>query len=102
MPAGIKNIDLINNIEMDPFAVQAKLPYYFINENVKQGMMVDKVKINAIEIAHVMISESYQPISELDKKLFVIFARSFPLNYKKTPFIKTTKGSSIPIFSLTC
>lgn len=93
-----QNIDLINNIEMDPFAVQAKLPYYFINENVKQGMMVDKVKINGIEIAHVMISESYQPISELDKKIIRYFCKIISIELQKDSFYKDNKGVKYSYF----
>ena len=35
--------------------------YYYVNDLVGKGMLVDAVKIQGIEVAHIMMLESEQP-----------------------------------------
>ena len=66
--------------------------YYYVNDLVGKGMLVDAVKIQGIEVAHIMMLESEQPFHEYDPDFFHRFPIWFLWNCRKIPPTRATKG----------
>lgn len=72
--------------------------YYYVNDLVGKGMLVDAVKIQGIEVAHIMMLESEQQFHEYDPDFFHRFSNLVSLELQKDSAYTRNKGMMYSYF----
>lgn len=72
--------------------------YYYVNDLVGKGMLVDAVKIQGIEVAHIMMLESEQPFHNYDPDFFHRFSNLVSLELQKDSAYTRNKGMMYSYF----
>lgn len=78
--------------KLDEKIRQNKTAYYYVNELVDKGMLVDAVHIQGIEVGHVMMLESEHPFREFDPDFFHRFCALVSIELQKDPAYASNKG----------
>ena len=87
--AGIQSI---RANKLDEKVRQSKAAYYYVNELVNKGMLVDAIHIQGIEIGHVMMMESEHAFHEFDPDFFHRFCELISIELQKDPAYVNNKG----------
>ncbi len=66
--------------------------YYCINELIQKGMLVDAVRIQGIEVAHIMMLESERPFRDFDADFFHRFSNLISMELQKDSAYARNKG----------
>ncbi|MDD3401947.1 MAG: helix-turn-helix domain-containing protein [Hespellia sp.] len=82
----------IRNNRLDEKVRQNKTAYYYVNEIVQKGMLIDAVHIQGIEIGHVMMMESEHPFREFDQDFFHRFCELVSIELQKDSAYANNKG----------
>jgi hypothetical protein len=87
--AGIQSIR-VN--KLDEKIRQNRTTYYYVNELVDKGMLINAVHIQGIEVGHVMMMESEHPFREFDSDFFYRFCELISIELQKDPAYANNKG----------
>ncbi|CUX18814.1 PucR family transcriptional regulator [Clostridium sp. C105KSO13] len=87
--AGIQSIRANN---LDEKVRMNKGAYYYVNELVNKGMLVDAIHIQGIEVGHVMMMEYEHPFREFDSDFFHRFCELVSIEMQKDPAYASNKG----------
>lgn len=82
----------IRSNKLDEKVRKSKTAYYYVNELVQKGMLVDAVHIQDIEVGHVMMMESEQPFREFDADFFHRFCKLVSMELQKDSAYVRNKG----------
>lgn len=66
--------------------------YYYVNELVQKGMLVDAVRIQGIEVGHIMMLESEHPFRDFDADFFHRFSNLISMELQKDSAYARNKG----------
>lgn len=86
---GIKSIQAIH---LDEKVRHHKTAYYYINDLVNKGMLVDVLHIQGIEVGHVMMLESERTFREFDPDFFHRFCELVATELQKDSAFSSNKG----------
>ncbi len=87
-----EGIRYIRSQHLDEKIRQNNGPYYFFNESVRQGMLIDAVHIQGIEVAHLMIQEANHKFNEFDSTLLHRFSKLVSIELQKDSVFTNNKG----------
>lgn len=87
-----KGILSIRKNKLDEKIRQTDSAYYCMNELVNNGMLVDSVQIQGIEVAHIMMLESEHPFREFDADFFHRFGKLISMELQKDSAYTRNKG----------
>ena len=87
-----KGIRSIRFNRLDEKVRSSDTAYYFINELVKKGMLVDAVHIQEVEVGHVMMLESEHPFREYDADFFHRFCKLVSMELQKDSAYSRNRG----------
>lgn len=87
-----KGIQFIRKNRLDDKVRGSDVPYYCTNNLIQQGMMIDAVHIQDIEVAHVMMLESEHAFREFDGDLFHRFCKLVSMELQKSSAYSRNKG----------
>lgn len=85
-------IDSIRQNRLDEKIRMNQSAYYYVSEVVGQGMLVDAVHIQGIEIGHVMMMESEHRFREFDADFFHRFCELVSMELQKDSAYTNNKG----------
>lgn len=77
---------------LDEKVRKADTAYYYVNELVQKGMLVDAVRIQGIEVGHIMMLESEHPFREFDADFFHRFSNLVSMELQKDSAYTRNKG----------
>ena len=87
-----KGIRSIRANKLDEKIRKSDSAYYYVNELVEKGMLVDAVHIQGIEVGHVMMLESEHPFREFDPDFFHRFCKLVSMELQKNSAYSRNKG----------
>lgn len=87
-----KGIRSIRANRLDEKVRRGDCAYYFVNELVGKGMLVDAVHIQDVEVGHVMMLESEHPFREYDPDFFHRFCKLVSMELQKNSAYSRNKG----------
>lgn len=87
-----RGIASIRANRLDSKVRDANSPYYYINELVQTGMLVDVVRIQGIEVGHIMMMESEQSFRDFDPDFFHRFSKLVSMELQKDSAYVRNKG----------
>lgn len=87
-----RGIASIRENRLDSKVRKANAPYYYVNELVQTGMLVDAVRIQGIEVGHIMMMESEHPFREFDSDFFHRFSKLVSMELQKDSAYVRNKG----------
>lgn len=87
-----KGIHSIRANKLDEKIRRSKQAYYYVNELVQKGMLVDAVYIQDIEVGHVMMLESEHPFRDYDPDFFHRFCKLVSMELQKDSAYSRNKG----------
>ena len=87
-----KGIRSIRANRLDEKVRKGDTAYYFVNELVHKGMLIDAVHIQNVEIGHVMMLESEHPFREFDADFFHRFCKLVSMELQKNSAYSRNKG----------
>lgn len=87
-----EGLRLIRENRLDEKVRNNRAPYLFYNSQLDQQMLIDSIRIQGIEIGHVMIQESEHPFSEFDAELLHRFSRLLSIELQKDSVFTNNKG----------
>ena len=87
-----KGIRSIRANKLDEKIRKSDTAYYYVNELVEKGMLVDAVHIHDIEVGHVMMLESQHPFREFDPDFFHRFCKLVSMELQKNSAYSKNKG----------
>jgi len=87
-----KGIHSIRANRLDEKVRRGESAYYFVNDLVHMGMLVDAVYIQDVEVGHVMMMESEHPFREFDSDFFHRFCKLISMELQKNPAYSRNKG----------
>lgn len=87
-----EGIKLIRMNRIDEKVRGSRRPYYFLNTIVGQGMLVDAVHIQGIEVGHIMLQESERSFNEWDSILLKRFSKLVSMELQKDSVFTSNKG----------
>ncbi len=77
---------------LDEKVRRSNTAYYYINELVQKGMLVDAVLIQGIEVGHIMMLESEHPFRDFDTDFFHRFSNLISMELQKDSAYARNKG----------
>ena len=87
-----EGISYIRKNRIDEKVRKSKLPIYFYNEMIGHGTMISNIKMDGIEVGHIMIQESVHHFKETDSELLYHFTRLVSMELQKNSVFKDNKG----------
>ena len=87
-----KGIRSIRANKLDEKVRKGDTAYYFVNELVHKGMLIDVVHIQNVEVGHVMMLESEHPFREFDPDFFHRFCKLVSMELQKNSAYSRNKG----------
>lgn len=87
-----EGIRLIRHEKIDEKIRQNNGPYYFINTIVGQGVLVDAIHLQGIEVGHIMLQEAEHPFDEFDADLLHRLSRMVAMELQKDSVFTSNKG----------
>lgn len=87
-----KGIRSIRANRLDEKVRRGDTAYYYINELVQKGMLVDAVHIQDIEVGHVMMLESERAFRDFDADFFHRFCKLVSMELQKDSAYSRNKG----------
>ncbi len=93
-----EGIQFIRQSKLDDRVRKSRRPVYIHNPVHNRGMLIGTVKIQGIEVAHVMLYEQNRKISENDIELIHRLCRIASIELQKKDFYKKNKGTMYAYF----
>lgn len=93
-----EGIRFIRKSKLDDQIRKSSRPFYIHNPVHDTGMLIGSVRIQGIEVAHVMLYEQNQPIAEHDYELLHRLCRIISIELQKKDFYKKNKGTMYSYF----
>lgn len=93
-----EGIEFIRRSKLDDQVRNSNRPFYLHNPVHDRGMLIGPIKINAIEVAHVMMYEQNRPINDDDFELIHRLCRIISIELQKKDFYKRNKGTMYAYF----
>lgn len=87
-----KGIASIRANRLDEKVRKSNTAYYYVNELVQKGMLVDAVRIQGIEVGHIMMLESEHPFRDFDADFFHRFSNLISMELQKDSAYARNKG----------
>lgn len=87
-----KGIASIRANRLDEKVRKSGTAYYYVNELVQKGMLVDAVRIQGIEVGHIMMLESERPFRDFDADFFHRFSNLVSMELQKDSAYTRNKG----------
>lgn len=87
-----EGVNQIKKINLDEIVRKAKRPYYFKNTVLGSGTLIDIIRIHNVEIGHIMMFESKQPFTNLDKVIITRLSSIISLELQKSNLYKKNRG----------
>lgn len=87
-----KGIRSIRANKLDEKVRRGDTAYYYINELVQKGMLVDAIHIQDVEVGHIMMLESEHPFREFDSDFFHRFGKLVSMELQKNSAYSRNKG----------
>ena len=82
----------IRQNRIDEKVRKSKLPIYFFNQMIGHRTLIGAIKMDGIEVGHIMIQESEHTFKETDSELLYHFSRLVSMELQKSSVFKDNKG----------
>lgn len=77
---------------LDEKVRRSNTAYYYVSDVVDKGMLVDAVRIQGIEVGHIMMLESERPFRDFDADFFHRFSNLISMELQKDSAYARNKG----------
>lgn len=87
-----EGLKFIRKNKIDEKVRKNNTPYYFVNPLIGQGMLIDVIQIQGIEVGHIMLQEAEHAFNEFDSDLFHRFSKLVSMELQKDTVFANNKG----------
>ncbi len=89
---GETGIQFIKASQINKKVRESNNAYYCINTLINQGMLIDAIHIQGIEVGHIMMLESEHPFRDFDPDFFHRFGKLVSVELQKSSLYSHNKG----------